>query len=126
MLHGLAFQPSQKLRRPLNIINASKRPSSSYPHQRWFLCSRYMIHTGIENQYHTFGYILQSKIAYFGDFLKISLPLLCQVISIRESPRPFLHGISWYNMFSGKHFCYFDHLSKRIQTQVIPHLKALL
>ena len=32
--------------------------------------------------------------------------------------------ISWCSKFSGKHFCYFDHLPNRIQKQMIPHLKT--
>ena len=33
--------------------------------------------------------------------------------------------ISWYSKFSRKYFCCFDHLSKRIQIQMMPHLKTL-
>ena len=33
--------------------------------------------------------------------------------------------VSWYSKFSGKHICYFDHLSIKVQKQMIPHLKAL-
>ena len=34
--------------------------------------------------------------------------------------------VSWYSKFSGKHYCYFNHLSKRVQKQMILHLKALI
>ena len=34
--------------------------------------------------------------------------------------------VSWYSKFSGKHFCCFDHLSNRVQKQMIPHLKVLI
>ena len=48
-------------------------------------------------------------------------------VQLRWNANTYTGGhMSWYSKFSGKYFCYFKHLSKRIQKQMIPHLKALI
>ena len=93
------------------------------------------LHIIENNNYFLLQYVVKGKESFQCDFFPMSNGNLIQyfvsstysAVLLKQDASTYTGGqVPWYSKFSGKHFCYFDHLSKRFQEQMIPHLKALI